>query len=920
MLALLPIFFACGGTTSPVRPIAEPAKPATAAPAPSTAAVAPAPVSVRPVKTIAVPGGLLGFDVCAADAIRVAFAPSAKFFERPTLATAQIRCEETPSELEQSATEAKLKTARLEVRVNLATGEIAFYDRNGGLVLAEKHGGGRTLTPATVQGEATSHVRQEWEPNDGEALYGLGNHQLGVLNLAGYDLDLSQYNTNAIVPLLVSSKGYGIFWDNTSYTRFGDTREWERVPGFSYDAEGNLSIAAEGSGDVTVTVTPPVTGDYLFETFSAGEVRLAVAGKDLVRHFRQGWLPEADRVRVRLEAKKPVPVRVSWTADIGVKTLKLAWKTPAEARRTTSLWSEVGDGVDYWFLYGPELDKVIAGYRRVTGQAPMMPRFAFGLFQSRERYKSAAELTAAVEGFRSRNIPLDVIVQDWRYWVDGQWGSHEFDRSRFPDPGAWIRELHDKHHVKFMISVWPKFYTNTKNYAALRQAGFTYPEPEKPRFDFLRQPFIYFDAFSPGGRKLFWQQIREKLFGFGVDAWWLDATEPEVVEGPYKSHAHGRELHAGAMNPTALGSGARMLNAYSLAASQAIYEGQRAAAPDQRVFILTRSAFAGQQRYASATWSGDITSTWTAFERQIPGGLGFSISGIPYWTMDSGGFSVPGRFSRGQNADEWAELNARWFEYATFLPLTRVHGQAPPREPWEFGGDASPAYQAIAKLDRLRYRLLPYVYSLAGAVTHRGGTILRPLVMDFPSDRAVLDIGDEFLFGPAFLVSPVTTYRATTRALYLPPAKGGWYDFWTGARDAGGKRVVKSPLGSPPVHVRAGSIVPFGPELAYTSEKPADPITLFVYAGADGSFELYEDDGASYAYEKGAFSRIPLAWNDATRTLRVGAREGSFPGMLAERTFHVVLVAKNKPVGFSFTPKADVTVKYSGQALDARVP
>jgi alpha-D-xyloside xylohydrolase len=886
----------------------------------TAAPAAPAAVPVRPLRTIAVPGGLLGFDVCSPDAIRIAFATSAKFFERGTLASSAIRCEETVAELEQSATEAKLKTARLELRVNLENGQVSFHDRNGALIVAEKQGGGRTLTPATVAGEATNHVRQEWEPNEGEGLYGLGNHQLGILNLKGYDLDLSQYNTNAVVPLLVSSRGYGIFWDNTSYTRFGDTREWERVPGFAYDAEGNLSIASAGSGDVSVTVTPPVTGDYLFETFSSGDIRLSVAEKELVRHFRQGWLPEADRARVRLEAKKPVPIRVAWTSDIGVKTLKLAWKTPAETRPTTSLWSEVGDGVDYWFFYGPELDRVIAGYRRVTGEAPMMPRYAFGLFQSRERYKTAAELTAAVEGFRSRNIPLDVIVQDWRYWVDGQWGSHEFDRTRFPDPVAWIRELHDKHHVKFMISVWPKFYTNTANYAALKRAGFTYSEPEKPRIDFLRQPFIYFDAFSPGGRRLFWQQIKERLFGFGVDAWWLDATEPEVVEGPYKSHAHGRELHASAMHPTALGSGARMLNAYSLPASQAVYEGQRAAAPDQRVFILTRSAFAGQQRYASATWSGDITSTWTALEKQIPGGLGFSISGIPYWTVDSGGFSVPGRFARGQNADEWAELNARWFGYATFLPLLRVHGQAPAREPWEFGGEASPAYRAIVKLDRLRYRLLPYVYLLAGAVSHRSGTILRPLVMDFQSDRAVLDIGDQFLFGPAFLVSPVTTHRATTRAVYLPATKGDWYDFWTGVREPAGKRVVKAPLDAPPVHVRAGSIVPFGPELAYTSEKPADNIVVTVYGGSDGSFELYEDDGASYAYEKGAFSRIRLVWNDATRTLEVGAREGSFPGMLAERTFHVVLVAKNKPVGFSFTPKPDASVKYSGSATKVVVP
>jgi alpha-D-xyloside xylohydrolase len=871
--------------------------------------------------TVAVPGGFVGLEVCAANVIRVAFAPNVKFFERATLASAVKRCETTPFEHELTSAEAKLSTAELEIRVNLTNGRVTFHDRTGALVLAEKEGGGRMLARTNVQGEATNHVRQEWEPNAGEALYGLGNHQVGALNIEDYDLDLAQYNTNAIVPFLVSSRGYGILWDNTSFTRFGDTRSFERVPGFTYDAEENLSLAASGSGEVSAVVTPPVTGDYLFQTFSSGDVRLSIAGNEVVRHFRQGWLPEADIARARLEAGKPVPIRVEWRSDMGVKTLKLSWKTPPAARRTTSLWSEVGDAVDYWFFHGPDLDRVIGGYRRVTGEAPMMPRWAFGLFQSRERYETAAEVTAAVEGFRSRNLPLDVVVQDWRYWVDGQWGSHEFDRTRFPDPAAWIRELHEKHHVKFMISVWPKFYTNTANYAALRQAGFTYPEPEKPRFDFLRQPFVYYDAFAPGGRGLFWQQIRDQLFGLGVDAWWLDATEPEVVEGPHKSHAEARELHAAAMHPTALGSGARMLNAYSLPASQAVYEGQRADAANQRVFILTRSAFAGQQRYASATWSGDITSTWTALKKQIPGGLGFSISGIPYWTVDSGGFAVPARFSKGQNADEWGELNARWFAYATFLPLLRVHGQAPAREPWEFGGDTSPAYRAIQKFDRLRYRMLPYVYSLAGDVTHRAGTMLRPLVMDFRSDPALLDIGDQYMFGRAFLVSPVTEYRATGRSVYLPVTAGGWYDFWSGSASQGGQRIdAAALLDSIPLHVRAGSIVPFGPELSYTNEKPADPITLWIYGGADASFELYEDDGSSYAYEKGAFSRVEFRWNDAARTLSVGARNGSFDGMLRERTFRVVRVAKDKTVGFSFTPSADATLAYIGRPTELIIP
>jgi alpha-D-xyloside xylohydrolase len=364
-----------------------------------------------------------------------------------------------------------------------------------------------------------------------------------------------------------------------------------------------------------------------------------------------------------------------------------------------------------------------------------------------------------------------------------------------------------------------------------------------------------------------------------------------------------------------------MLNAYSLVNSQAIFEGQTAAAPNQRVFILTRNGFAGQQRYAAASWSGDITSTWTAMRKQVPAGLSYSISGLPYWTLDSGGFAVQAKYSAASPAaadvTEWRELNTRWFEYATFLPLMRVHGQAPPREIWQFGGDTSTAYQAMLKFDKLRYRLLPYIYSLAGAVTQRAGTILRPLVMDFRTDATARDIGDQFMFGPAFLVAPVTTYNARTRSVYLPKADGGWYDFWTGKAATGGQTVqAQAAFDSIPVYLRAGSIVPVGPELQYVAEKPADPITLYVYAGADGAFTLYEDQGLTFDYKQGAFAEIPIKWTDATRTLSLGARQGTFTGMLASRTFEVILVSSSKAVGFSFTPTADKSVTYTGAAQD----
>jgi alpha-D-xyloside xylohydrolase len=378
------------------------------------------------------------------------------------------------------------------------------------------------------------------------------------------------------------------------------------------------------------------------------------------------------------------------------------------------------------------------------------------------------------------------------------------------------------------------------------------------------------------------------------------------------------------MTPTALGPASGILNAYPLENSKAIYEGQRAAAPNQRVFILTRSSYAGEQRYAASTWSGDTSSTWTAMRKQITAGLGFGLSGMAYWTMDIGGFSVPSRYSRQNPApadvDDWRELNTRWFEFGAFVPMLRVHGEQPNREMWQFGGDGSPTYNAELKFDRLRYRLLPYIYSVAGDVTHNGSTFMRALVMDFQNDARARVIGDEYMFGPAFLVSPVTQYKQRDRGVYLPQS-AGWYDFWTGRKMAGGQTIdAPAPYDAIPLDIRAGSIVPIGPEQQYVGQNPADPITLFVYTGANGQFTLYEDDGLTYDYEHGAYTQIPIVWNDTARTLTIGARTGSYDGMLKNRTFDVVVVSGKRPVGFSFTPTADRAVSYDGSAVTIKLP
>jgi alpha-D-xyloside xylohydrolase len=874
---------------------------------------------------LAVPGGLLKVQVCTDDIVRIAASSDPAFFTRSSLATAPKRCAAPAFAVATLAGETTVTTSKLVVRVDSATGAVTFQDKAGQTILSERSVGGRAITPTKVQGEATHNVQQQWSSDVNESLYGLGQHQQGLFDIKGTDLDLYQHNTEVFIPFLVSSKGYGILWDNTSLTRFGDLTYPVPLPGTTglYAAAGALPgdvRAAGGSVDWVGNVIPRVTGDYTFRTFSTGAIKLKVNDQVVTDDFHQSWLPNEDIARVRLTGGRPATVRLTWTGGKEDVTLRVLWKEPV-ATQTTSLWSQVGDGVDYWFVYGPEIDHVIEGYRLLSGTAPMMPRSAFGLWQSKERYRTAQEVLDVLKGYRGRRAPIDNIVQDWQYWLRDQWGSHAFDPARYPDPAAWVRSIHDTYHAKLMISVWPRFYPGTAHYDELLSTGYLYPAnvAEGTR-DFLGHAFAVYDAFNPAARRLYWSQVDRSLFSLKVDAWWLDSSEPEAVQGPFSDPAvlvSGTQTH---MSPTALGSGARMLNAYPLVNSQAVYEGQRAVAPNQRVFILTRSGYAGQQRYAAATWSGDITSTWTAMKKQIPAGLSFSISGMPYWTLDSGGFAVPPRFASEKAAPadraEWAELNVRWFEYSTFLPIMRVHGQSPAREMWQFGGDQGPAYAAMLKFDRLRYRLLPYTYSLAAGVTMRGGTILRALVTDFRTDPVAREVGDQFMFGPALLVSPVTSYLARTRAVYLPPGVI-WYDFWTGVQAAGGQTVVASaPFDAIPIFVRAGSIVPVGPDLQYTSEKPADPLTLYVYAGADGEFVLYEDDGATYDYESGAFSTIALGWNDAKKTLTIGARGGSgFAGMLSKRTFQVIVVSPTRKVGFSFQPAAGKSVTYDGGAL-----
>jgi alpha-D-xyloside xylohydrolase len=571
--------------------------------------------------------------------------------------------------------------------------------------------------------------------------------------------------------------------------------------------------------------------------------------------------------------------------------------------------SEVGQAIDYYFCYGPSPDAAMKQYRAISGDAPLMPNWMWGFWQCKERYRSQAELLAIAKEYRDRKIPIDGIIQDWRYWVDNTWGSHAFDKTRYPDPTTMFKTLHEM-NFHALISVWPKFDLGTDNIKELEAAGAMYA----PVIPYVYPPGRgkWYDPFSPIGRSIYWKQISSELFSLGVDGWWLDAPEPELSGkwGEFRTFK------------TAMGPGAGVYNAYPLMHSAGIYQGQRAQTDQQRVVILTRSAYAGQQRNSAISWSGDINSTWQVFRNQIPAGLNFCSSGIPYWNTDIGGFNPISSTGR-MNPDDprYRELFTRWFQFGAFCPMFRVHGTAPSngtgpgKEIWRFGDETS---KRLLNFINLRYRLLPYIYSVSWQVTSNGYTMMRPLVMDFSADPGVLNIGDQFMFGPAIMVSPVTQAGATSRDLYLPGSTG-WYDFWTGKQETSGKQITAAaPIDILPLYIRAGSIIPMGPLVQYVNEKPDGPIELRIYRGADGTFTLYEDDGRTYAYEKGAYATIPISWNQATQTLTIGQRVGTFPEMIKERTFNVIFVKDNHGNGVTPVDQPDRVVKYSGNSISVR--
>jgi alpha-D-xyloside xylohydrolase len=700
--------------------------------------------------------------------IQVTATPESQVINKQSLARVAPFESNTKWSVSQSKDSVILSTGLLKTSISLATGEIAFYDKDGTSILRESKGG-KHFTPIIIDGEKGYSTRQQFDSPEDEAFYGLGQHQSDEFNYKRENEELFQYNTKISVPFVVSSKNYGLLFDNYSFSRFGDERPYANLDIFKlYDKNGNeggLTASyyknkgqelfverKETRIDYETLFTHnslPKTFDFKGETFDKfpqgfrfpnslvvweGEIEPEESGifnfklyygaytkvyldnKEVVEErWRPSWNPNSVKFTAELTAGKKVPIRVEWREGsgsyIGLKVLSPRTK---EETGKLSVWSEMGDDIDYYFIHGNSLDQVISGYRYVTGKAPVMPSWAMGFWQSRERYRTQDELLSALKELRERRFGVDNMVLDWHYWRDDDWGSHEFDATRFSDPKGMIDSVHAL-NAKLMISVWPKFYATTQHFKELDTKGWMFRQAVKDSIlDFVGRGYLasFYDAYAPGARQLFWNQMDEHLYSLGVDAWWMDASEPNIKDCTPMSYQKALT------GPTALGSSTKYYNTYALVNAQAIYEGQKNKNPNDRVFLLTRSGFAGLQRYSTASWSGDIGTRWEELKAQISAGLNFSISGIPYWTMDIGGFCVENRYSAAQrlydrtgeeNQDlkEWRELLARWYQFGTFTPLYRAHGQYPLREIYNIAPENHPAYKTIYYYNRLRYDLMP---------------------------------------------------------------------------------------------------------------------------------------------------------------------------------------------------------------------
>ncbi|MEO8415370.1 MAG: TIM-barrel domain-containing protein [Ginsengibacter sp.] len=751
--------------------------------------------------------GLMNVRICLPDIIEVQYTILSTFPQKKSLVVNNAWKQIPDFTVSDQHGQVIITTSKLIIQINKASNAITYTDKKGEVITSEGTQN-KTMDTATIAGIPTYNCNTTFNSPPGEALFGLGCHPEDSLsiNYKGRDQSmLIKYLTGAI-PVLLSTRGYGLLWDNYSASNF-------------YGAEaGNTQ--------------------YKYE-------------------------------------------------------------------------SESGKMVDYYFFYGPGFDRIIDLYRTASGKAPMFPKWSFGLFQSQDRYKTQAEVLGVKDGYRKNHIPVDAIVQDWFWWSPLPIGSHIMNPERYPDPKAMVDELH-KANLHAMISIWPVFGSGTRNFDALKRKGYltsiTWDNFVAHTFD------TYYDAHNPKARDLYWEQARDSVVKrYGWDAWWVDQCEPD----------NGALLDERRKANFSVGKGIDYFNTYSLEHAKGLYKGWRNDIAGKRAFFLIRQAFAGSQHYATTLWSSDITCTFQSLRNQVPQGINACVSGIPYWTSDIGGYlsRVSPEGIPDWSDPQFRELFTRWFQFGTFSPIFRIHGKG---ERALFSDNWDDKTTAILlNYDKLRYRLLPYIYSLSAKVYHENYTIMRSLAFDFRNDKNVYNIRDQYMFGPSFLVNPVTEQLYTgakgdqvkTRKVYLPEGYK-WFNFWTGETINGGQTIdADAPIDIIPLYVRAGSIVPMGPNIEYATENPGGAIELRIYPGADGAFMLYDDENDNYHYEKGDYATIKFIWNDQLRQLSITDRKGSFPGMVKRRLFHIVVVKAGHGVNTGISTDADKTVSYEGKKI-----
>lgn len=788
----------------------------------------------------------LALEFITPSVVRVRYVPEGEFQENETNVCIARKSNRVSFKLLRNPQSLVLKSDKLTLQIDKERGSISYFTRSGELLLKENtllpritekisidkvefdNTSNRTVATAngdlvlseiaSVEQVATAwKAKQQFEWQEGEALYGLGAHQEDYMNLRGTMQYLYQHNLKVSVPVLVSTNGYGLLFDAGSAMEFHDDGK----------------------------------GSYM-EMYAVNQV-------------------------------------------------------------------------DYYFMYGPEFDQVTSHFRQLTGKTPMFPKYMFGYVQSKERYTDPHTIDSVLYRFRKEQIPVDVIVQDWNYWRGGWFGHKKFDPKTYPDPTDMIRKVHEK-NAHFMLSIWPLATQNE--------------EKEMGEKGYMLGRGVY-DAYNPGARKMYWDEyVSRNLFSHGVDAWWCDGSEPIDSDWNAQSNDIANNPEARFLkNVKGLTDllGARRANTFSLYHSQGIYENQRKQTDKKRVVNLTRSSYAGQQRYATFVWNGDTKATWADFAQQIPSVLNYISTGLPYFTIDAGAFFVKksapwfwkGDFPTGPADKGYREFYVRNLQFCQWLPLFRSHGTDFPREPWQFGEPGTPFYDAVIKQINLRYRLLPYTYSLSAMVSFNDYTMTRPLVFDFREDQKVYDIKDQLMFGPAIMACPVTApmyYESGNKELhgvdkirmvYLPE-KSGWYDFWTGKEYSGGSLIrAEAPIDRIPVFVKSGSILPMGPLQQYSSEKPDAEWEIRIYPGKDGKFTIYEDEGDNYNYERNEFSTIDLSWNEKKQVLTIGTRKGSFKGMTENRILNLVKV--KQMVGNGIDPAVGKKVIYKGDEIKIKL-